>query len=65
MKKVLFGVWEMNWIAYNVGNDIILPGREIALPFLILPQLESREGKRDGTNPTAFEFTISSRRVEL
>ena len=65
LKKVLFGVWEMNWIAYNVGNDIVLPGREGTLPFLILPQLESREGKRDGTNPTAFEFTISSRRVEL
>ena len=50
---------------YNVGNDIVLPGREGTLPFLILPQLESREGKRDGTNPTAFEFTIGSRRVEL
>ncbi len=65
LKKVLFGVWEMNWIAFNVGNDVMLPGRETALPFLILPQLESREGKRDGTNPAAFEFTISARRVEL
>jgi len=65
LKKVLFGVWEMNWIAYNVGSDVVLPGREVALPFLILPQLESREGKRDGTSPAAFEFTINSRRVEL
>ncbi len=65
LKKVLFGVWEMNWIAFNVGTDVILPGRQGALPFLLLPQLESREGKRDGTNPAAFEFAISSRRVEL
>ena len=65
LKKVLFGVWEMNWIAYNVGSDIVLPGQDGTLPFLILPQLESREGRRDGTNPPAFEFTINSRRVEL
>ena len=65
LKKVLFGVLEMNWIAYNVGSDVVLPGRDVALPFLILPQLESREGKRDGTSPAAFEFTINSRRVEL
>ena len=65
LKKVLFGVWEMNWIAFNVGTDVVLPGRQNALPFLLLPQLESREGKRDGTNPVAFEFTINSRRVEL
>ena len=65
LKKVLFGVWEMNWIAFNVGTDVVLPGRQNALPFLLLPQLESREGKRDGTNPAAFEFTINSRRVEL
>ncbi len=65
LKKVLFGVWEMNWIAFNVGTDVALPGRQSALPFLLLPQLESREGKRDGTNPASFEFTISSRRVEL
>ena len=65
LKKVLFGVWEMNWIAFNVGTDVILPGRQEALSFLLLPQLESREGKRDGSNPAHFEFTISSRRVEL
>ena len=65
LKKVLFGVWEMNWIAFNVGTDVLLPGRQNALPFLLLPQLESQNGKRDGTNPAGFEFTINSRRVEL
>ncbi len=65
LRKVLFGVWEMNWIAFNLGSDVALPTRQTALPFLILPQLESPEGWRDGTVPSAFEFTISARRVEL
>ena len=26
LRKVLFGVWEMNWIAYNVGSDVPRPG---------------------------------------
>jgi hypothetical protein len=38
LRRVLFGVWEMNWIAYNVGSDILLPGQNHPLPFLILPQ---------------------------
>lgn len=65
LKKILFGVWEMNWIAYNVGSDVTLPGKNSTLPFLLLPQLESRDGHRDGSNPGAIGYSISARRVEL
>ena len=65
LKKILFGVWEMNWIAFNVGTDVTLPGQNSAIPFLLLPQLESPTGRRDGSNPSAIQYAISAKRVEL
>ena len=65
LRKVLFGVWEMNWIAYNVGSDVSLPGTTSNLPFLLHPQLESGEGRLNGTEPTSFRYTIAARRIEL
>lgn len=49
LRKILFGVWEMNWIAFNLGTDITLPGRANAQPFLLMPQLETA-GSRIGDN---------------
>jgi transglutaminase-like putative cysteine protease len=65
LKKILFGVWEMNWVAFNVGIDIVLPGRMNPVPFLVLPQLETAAGLRDGTDPGGFEFAISARQVAV
>lgn len=65
LKKILFGVWEMNWIAFNVGSDITLPGKNSTQPFLLLPQLETREGYRDVISTQANLYTITTRRVEL
>jgi len=65
LRKVLFGVWEMNWVAYNVGNDIQLPNSDTTVPFLTLPYLEMGHEHRDGTDPSSFLYTISARRVEL
>src|SRR6185369_18026129 len=64
LKKVLFGVWEMNWIAFNVGTDVTLPGRNTPMPFLLLPQLETPQGRHDGSSPQAIQYTISAKRVE-
>jgi transglutaminase-like putative cysteine protease len=64
LRKVLFGVWEMNWIAYNVGTDVLLPGSETAVPFLLMPQLETPAGRRDGTDP-AFQYSIRTRELEI
>ncbi|KXB28899.1 hypothetical protein AT959_18890 [Dechloromonas denitrificans] len=65
LRKVLFGVWEMNWVAFNVGVDVTLPGKNAPLPFLLLPQLESSTGDDNGTDPAAVQYSISARRIEL
>jgi transglutaminase-like putative cysteine protease len=65
LKKVLFGVWEMNWIAYNVGIDITLNGEDAPLPFLILPRLKTPHGVIDGSDPAAIRYRISARQVSL
>jgi len=62
LRKILFGVWEMNWIAFNVGTDVELPGRQTRIPFLLLPQLEAEGKLRDGTDPASFAYTIKARR---
>ena len=62
LRKILFGVWEMNWIAFNFGTDVELPGRQSRIPFLLLPQMEYRGTLRDGTDPANFEYRISARR---
>lgn len=65
LKKILFGVWEMNWIAFNVGTDVPLPGTETTIPFLLLPQLETPTGRRDGTDAAAFQYSISTRQLDI
>ena len=65
LKRVLFGVWEMNWIAFNVGIDIKLNGQTTSHPFLLLPRLETPRGSLDGTDPAAIQYSISARRIEL
>lgn len=56
LRRVLFGVWEMNWVAFNVGVDLTLPGQQNALPFLALPQSEGDE---------ELSYAISARQIEL
>lgn len=65
LRKVLFGVWEMNWIAFNLGTDITLPGQQRPMPFMLHPQLESAAGRADASNAANFQYSISARRVEL
>ena len=61
LRKVLFGVWEMNWIAFNLGTDITLPGRNTAMPFLLHPQMEiGGQVAEDGA-----QYSIKTRQVVL
>ena len=60
----LFGGWEMNWLVYNHGHDVALPGaRGLPIPFLMYPNAETAEGRLDSLNPTAFRYEIHSREV--
>ncbi len=65
LRKILFGVWEMNWIAFNVGTDITLPGKSSPLPFMLLPQLELSTGNDDGSRPETIQYSIRTRQIEI
>ena len=60
----LFGSWEMNWIAYNFGHDITLPGSTAGpLAFFMYPQAETARGRLDCLDPDAFKYEITAREV--
>jgi len=63
-RKRLFGGWEMNWLAYNMGHDIVLPGsRGPKLGFLMYPNGETAGERLDQLEPDAFKYTITAREV--
>jgi transglutaminase-like putative cysteine protease len=63
LKKLLFGFWEMNWVSFNAALDVILHGTSgNALPFLINPVVETREGRFDDPASGQFSYGISAER---
>jgi hypothetical protein len=64
-RKRLFGSWEMNWLAYNMGHDIALPNsRGPKLGFLMYPNGETGGERLDQLEPDAFKYTITSRELK-
>jgi len=60
----LFGSWEMNWMAYNFANDVVLPGSKGApLAFLMYPQAETADGRLDCLDPDNFRYEIASKEI--
>lgn len=60
----LFGAWEMNWLLYNYGHDIKLPESNGAeLGFLMYPQTETANGRKDSLDPKNFSYTIKSKEI--
>ena len=60
----LFGSWEMNWMAYNFGHDVALPGsRGPAVGFFMYPQGETAEGRLDPLDPDNFKYEITSKEL--
>jgi hypothetical protein len=54
----------MNWIAYNFGHDVALPGAAHgAVGFLMYPQGETANGRLDPLDPDAFRYEITAREV--
>jgi hypothetical protein len=57
----LFGSWEMNWMAYNYGHDVALPGSKgPAIAYFMYPQGETAEGRIDSFDPDGFKYSISA-----
>jgi transglutaminase-like putative cysteine protease len=63
-RKRLFGSWEMNWLAYNMGHDIALPNSTgPKLPYLMYPNGETGGERLDQLDPDAFKYAISAREL--
>jgi transglutaminase-like putative cysteine protease len=64
-RKRLFGSWEMNWLAYNMGHDIALPNSNgPKLPYLMYPNGESGNERLDQLDPEAFKYTMTARELK-
>jgi len=63
-RHMLFGAWEMNWLAYNYAHDLRLPGSQgAAIPFFMYPNGETASGRLDSLDPESFRYTITSREL--
>lgn len=60
----LFGSWEMNWLAYNYAQGVVLPGSSgPPVHFLMYPQAETAGGRLDSLDPGDFRYQITSREL--
>ncbi len=60
----LFGSWEMNWMAFNFGHDVELPGSKgEPLAFFMYPQAETASGRLDCLDPANFKYEITSKEL--
>jgi transglutaminase-like putative cysteine protease len=65
MRKMLFGAWEMNWLAYNYAHDVQLPGSKgPKVAFFMYPNAETAAGRLDELDPDAFKYTITARELK-
>jgi transglutaminase-like putative cysteine protease len=63
-RRRLFGNWEMNWLAYNMGHDIALPYSSGAkLPYFMYPNGETGREPLDQLDPDAFTYSITAREL--
>lgn len=61
----LFGRWEGNWVGWNTGHDVTLPGGagKQTLPFLMYPNGENESGRFDELAPDSFKYVISAKEL--
>lgn len=63
-KQTLFGSWEMNWMAYNTADYLVLPGAKVEnASFLMYPEAETVAGRLDCLDPETFRYTITSSEI--
>ncbi len=63
-RKRLFGNWEMNWLAYNMGHDIKLPSsRGPKVPYLMYINAESGGETRDQLDPDSLKYAITAKPI--
>lgn len=65
VRPKLFGGWEGNWLAFNTAHDVALPHATKGgkLGFLMYPQAETADGRRDSLDPDNFKYTMTAREI--
>jgi transglutaminase-like putative cysteine protease len=60
-RKRLFGSWEMNWLAYNMGHDVQLPNSSgPKVPFLMYVNAETGGQRLDQLDPDSLGYSITA-----
>ena len=60
----LFGAWEMNWLFYNYSHDVkLLQSNGPEIGFLMYPQGEMANGRKDSLDPKNFSYTIKTKEL--
>lgn len=59
-RDALFGAWEGNWLAYNDAHDVILPGSDHLVAFLMYPQAEVAGILLDCLDAPSFAYAINA-----
>jgi transglutaminase-like putative cysteine protease len=63
-RQALFGAWEGNWLAYNSGHDVALPGSSgPRIGFLMYPQIETGGNRLDCLDPDNCRYTIRAKEL--
>jgi transglutaminase-like putative cysteine protease len=64
VNRALFGGWEGNWVGWNMGHDLRLPGAQgPELGFLMYPVAETGGQRIDSYTPDDFKYQISAREI--
>ena len=65
LRKILFGVWEMNWIGFNAALDVSLRGSiGNPLPFLSYPTIETAHGRFDSLDTDRLSYNVTATHTE-
>ncbi len=60
-RKRLFGNWEMNWVAYNMGHDVALPNSSgPKVPYLMYVNAETGGERLDQLDPDSLGYSITA-----
>jgi transglutaminase-like putative cysteine protease len=64
-RALLFGSWEMNWVAFNDAHDVRLPGsRGDLLPFFMYPEVEISGTRRNSLDAPSFRYSIAAAEMD-
>lgn len=64
VNQALYGGWEGNWVGWNMGHDLALPGAQgPELGFLMYPVAETGGQRIDSYTPDDFKYQISAREI--